>query len=62
MRKDINMKYKRQGQIVRIIKEKPIKTHEQLIEELSKSGYMSEICLFIISTFLRHVNKTKLII
>lgn len=39
MRKDINMKYKRQGQIVRIIKEKPIKTHEQLIEELSKSGY-----------------------
>ncbi len=33
------MKYKRQGQIVKIIKEKPIKTHEQLIEELNKAGY-----------------------
>lgn len=33
------MKYKRQGQIVKIIKEKNIKTHEQLIEELNKLGY-----------------------
>ena len=33
------MKYKRQGQIIKIIKEKPIKTHEQLIEELEKEGY-----------------------
>ena len=33
------MKYKRQGQILKIIKEKEIKTHEQLIEELDKSGY-----------------------
>lgn len=33
------MKYKRQGQIIKIIKEKNIKTHEQLIEELNKLGY-----------------------
>lgn len=33
------MKYKRQGQIVKIIGEKQIKTHEQLIEELIKAGY-----------------------
>lgn len=33
------MKYKRQGQILKIIKSKKIKTHEQLIEELSKSGF-----------------------
>ncbi len=33
------MKYKRQGQIIKIIKEKQIKTHEQLIDELNKAGY-----------------------
>lgn len=33
------MKYKRQGQILKIIKSKKIKTHEQLIEELNKSGF-----------------------
>lgn len=33
------MKYKRQGQIIRIIKEQPVKTHEQLIEALNESGY-----------------------
>ena len=33
------MKYKRQGQILRIIHEKNIKTHEQLIGERSKCGY-----------------------
>lgn len=33
------MKYKRQGQIIRIIKENKIKTHEQLIEHLKKSGF-----------------------
>ena len=33
------MKYKRQGQILTIIKNKKIKTHEQLIEELNKAGY-----------------------
>ena len=33
------MKYKRQGQILRIIHEKNIKTHEQLIGELNKCGY-----------------------
>ena len=33
------MKYKRQGQILRIIQEQNIRTHEHLIEELQKSGY-----------------------
>lgn len=33
------MKYKRQGEIIKIINEKQIKTHEQLIEELTKAGY-----------------------
>ena len=33
------MKYKRHGQIIKIINEKQIKTHEQLIEELTKEGY-----------------------
>jgi transcriptional regulator of arginine metabolism len=33
------MKYKRQGQILKIIKENEIKTHEQLIEELNKAGF-----------------------
>ena len=33
------MKYKRQGQILRIVHEQNIRTHEQLIEELTKSGY-----------------------
>lgn len=33
------MKYKRQGQIIKIINEKQIKTHEQLVEELTKNGY-----------------------
>lgn len=33
------MKYKRQGQIIKIIKEKDIKTHEQLIDELEKAGF-----------------------
>lgn len=33
------MKYKRQGQILKIIKSKKIKTHEQLIEELMKAGF-----------------------
>ncbi|MCD8180214.1 MAG: arginine repressor [Firmicutes bacterium] len=33
------MKYKRQGQILKIIHEQNIKTHEQLIKELNKSGY-----------------------
>ena len=37
--KIIAMKYKRQGQIIKIVNEKQIKTHEQLIEELTKSGY-----------------------
>lgn len=35
----IKMKYKRQGQILKIIKENKIKTHEQLIEELNKVGF-----------------------
>ncbi len=33
------MKYKRQGQILKIIKDNKIKTHEQLIEELHKAGF-----------------------
>ena len=33
------MKYKRQGQILRIVHEQNIKTHEQLIAELEKCGY-----------------------
>ena len=33
------MKYKRQGEILKIIKSKKIKTHEQLIEELNKAGF-----------------------
>lgn len=33
------MKYKRQGQIIKIINEKQIKTHEQLVEELTRNGY-----------------------
>lgn len=33
------MKYKRQGQILKIIHEKNIKTHDQLIRELEKSGF-----------------------
>lgn len=33
------MKYKRQGQILKIIHEHNIKTHEQLIKELEKSGF-----------------------
>ncbi len=33
------MKYKRQGQILKIIKSKRIKTHEQLIEELRTAGF-----------------------
>lgn len=33
------MKYKRQGQILKIIKSKKIKTHEQLIEELREAGF-----------------------
>ena len=33
------MKYKRQGEIIRIVREKQIKTHEQLIDELEKAGY-----------------------
>lgn len=33
------MKYKRQGQIIRIIKDNKVRTHEQLIELLKTSGY-----------------------
>lgn len=33
------MKYRRQGQILRIIHEKNIKTHEQLIAELNTKGF-----------------------
>ena len=33
------MKYKRQGQILRIIQEQNIRTHEQLIGELQKKGF-----------------------
>ncbi|MGN0106996.1 MAG: arginine repressor [Hominilimicola sp.] len=33
------MKYRRQGQILRIIHEQNIQTHEQLIKELSKKGF-----------------------
>ena len=33
------MKYRRQGQILRIIHEQNIKTHEQLIGELNKRGF-----------------------
>ncbi|MDD6484832.1 MAG: arginine repressor [Clostridiales bacterium] len=33
------MKYKRQGQIIRIIRENKIRTHEQLIEKLSEAGF-----------------------
>lgn len=33
------MKYRRQGQILKIIHEKNIKTHEQLIKELGKCGF-----------------------
>lgn len=33
------MKYKRQGQILRIIHEQNIRTHEQLIKELNKKGF-----------------------
>lgn len=33
------MKYRRQGQILKIIHEKNIKTHDQLIRELEKSGF-----------------------
>lgn len=33
------MKYRRQGQILKIIHEQNIKTHDQLIRELEKSGF-----------------------
>lgn len=33
------MKYRRQGQILKIIQEQNIKTHEQLIGELNKNGF-----------------------
>ena len=33
------MKYKRHAQIIKIIGEKRIKTHEQLIDELNKAGF-----------------------
>ena len=33
------MKYKRQGQILKIIQEQNIKTHAQLIDELNKKGF-----------------------
>ena len=33
------MKYKRQGLIIRIIKENKIRTHEQLIEKLLEAGF-----------------------
>lgn len=33
------MKYRRQGQILRIIHERNIKTHEQLIGELNRAGF-----------------------
>lgn len=33
------MKYRRQGQILRIVNEQNIKTHEQLIKELEKCGF-----------------------
>lgn len=33
------MKYKRQGQIIKIIREKQIRTHGQLIDELNKLGF-----------------------
>lgn len=33
------MKYKRQGQILRIIRDKEIKTHEQLLKELNRYGH-----------------------
>lgn len=33
------MKYKRQGQILKIVHDLNIKTHEQLIAELNKAGY-----------------------
>lgn len=33
------MKYRRQGQILKIIHEQNIKTHEQLIKELNKIGF-----------------------
>ncbi len=33
------MKYRRQGQILKIIHDKNIKTHEQLINELNKIGF-----------------------
>ena len=33
------MKYKRQGQILKIVREKQIRTHEQLINELEKLGF-----------------------
>lgn len=33
------MKYRRQGQILKIIHEQNIKTHEQLISELNKCGF-----------------------
>lgn len=33
------MKYKRQGEILKIIKNKKVKTHEQLIEELRDAGF-----------------------
>ena len=33
------MKYRRQGQILKIIQEQNIKTHEQLIVELNKCGF-----------------------
>ena len=33
------MKYKRQGQIIKIVREKQIRTHEQLINELKEQGF-----------------------
>jgi transcriptional regulator of arginine metabolism len=33
------MKYRRQGQILKIVNDQNIKTHEQLIGELNKSGF-----------------------
>lgn len=33
------MKYKRQGQILKIIRDRQIKTHDELLEELNKCGY-----------------------
>ena len=52
------MKYKRQGQIIKIIREKQIRTHEQLINELKKQGF--EVTQATVSRDIKELGLVKI--